>query len=90
MYLIYPKLKKLEKSERNKIISALENHCNSIQKNINSPKLSHNDISYFKYRPYKYTKGQAKEIVDEIFKRLKKKLSINQKKINQDQTFLLQ
>ncbi len=81
LHLIYPKLKKLEKIERNKIISALENHCSSIQKNINSPKLSHNDISYFKYRPYKYTKRQAKEIVDEIFKRLKKKV-INKSKKN--------
>ena len=44
----------------------MESHCDSIQKNINSPKLTPNDISYFKYRPYKYTKTQAQEILNVI------------------------
>ncbi len=72
LYLIASKIKKLNVYSKKKIINAMESHCDSIQKNINSPKLTPNDISYFKYRPYKYTKTQAQEILNVINTRLNK------------------
>lgn len=71
-HLISSSIKKLDVMSKKKIINAMESHCDSIQKNINSPKLTPNDISYFKYKPYKYTKNQIQEILDAISLRFKK------------------
>ena len=68
LHLISAQIKKLQKNAKHKIIRAMESHCHSIQQNINSPTLTPNDISYFKYRPYKYSKSQSLEIVNSISK----------------------
>ena len=49
----------------------------TIQKNINSPKLSPDDVSYFKYKPYKYTKNQIQEILNAISFRFKKDVLVS-------------
>jgi ribulose-phosphate 3-epimerase len=72
LHLVASKMKKLNINSKKKIIDAMEGHCDAIQKNINSPKLTPNDISYFKYRPYKYSKNQVEEILNVIKERLNK------------------
>ncbi|MDC3176614.1 hypothetical protein OBA28_02525 [Alphaproteobacteria bacterium] len=81
LHLISAQIKKLQKNAKHKIIRAMESHCHSIQQNINSPTLTPNDISYFKYRPYKYSKSQSLEIVNSISKRLDKDKIIKNKNL---------
>ena len=79
MYLVSPLLKKIGVVEKKKLSEALESHCNKLQTNINSPKLQPNDISYFKYRPYKFDKYQIQEIIKSIQQELKSKKNTSQK-----------
>ena len=63
LFLIKSNMENLSKKNRNKLIINLKHHCDKIQKNINSPRLTNHDISYFKYKPYKFNKNQISEIL---------------------------
>ncbi len=75
LYLIRDEMEILNKKSRENIISKLKAHCDSIQKNISSPKLTSHDISYFKYKPYKYDRAQVVEIINSIQKKLDENVS---------------
>ena len=66
LFLIKSNMENLSPKNRNKLIINLKHHCDMIQKNINSPKLTNHDISYFKYKPYKFNKIQISEILSSV------------------------
>ena len=62
LYLIREKLDKIDKGNKHKIYNALRSKCDELMNLIQTPKLSINDINYFKYKSYNLDKKQASYI----------------------------
>ena len=62
LFLIRNSLNKLSKSDYKKIFLALNYKCKDLMNLINTPKLTNNDKSYFKYKSFNINKHQAKYI----------------------------
>jgi len=67
-----PKIRKqmdsMSAAEVNRLKDSIKAHCMSILDNINSPKLSSLDMSYFRYKNFKFTDLQVETICDELNK----------------------
>jgi ribulose-phosphate 3-epimerase len=88
LYLIRDKMDSMTHKEQNKIKKALGNKCNKLMKLIQTPSLSSNDISYFKYKNYNLNLYQAKYIAEMAMPKENKELPYK-KKVSGKSMFLL-